>query len=280
VSYLARIRALQAHDPTRFRPWLVDGRRHGWIGRDVAAVLAETDGFAVTEKDVRLSASVHGFDARTACVGAAVERLRGAGLVGSPRDELYGVPPDWDEPPSLAVDRCAIAAFGVRACGVHVNGWTRRHGVLHLWVGTRASDRDVSPGKKDHLVAGGMPLGSGLLETLVKEAREEAGVPEALARTAVPVGVVTYRCEREGGLRDDTLYCFDLEVPEDFEPKNEDGEVASFERWPIDRVLTVIRDGDEFKYNVAPVVLDFAVRHGVLGPDEPGYREIVRGLRG
>ena len=96
---------------------------------------------------------------------------------------------------------------------------------------------------------------------------------------AVPVGAVSYRCERPEGLRDDVLFCYDLDLPEDFAPVNEDGEVESFALWPITEVLARIRDTDDFKFNVNLVVLDLAVRLGLIAPDAPGYQEIWEGLR-
>jgi hypothetical protein len=47
------------------------------------------------------------------------------------------------------------------------------------------------------------------------------------------------------------------------------------------KVLERLKDSDDFKFNVALVNLDFALRHGALSPDEePGYQAIVEGLQG
>jgi hypothetical protein len=43
-------------------------------------------------------------------------------------------------------------------------------------------------------------------------------------------------------------------------------------------VRAALRDTTAFKFNVAPVVLGFLVRHGLLGPEIPGYVAIVRAL--
>jgi hypothetical protein len=40
----------------------------------------------------------------------------------------------------------------------------------------------------DNMVAGGQPLGIGLMENVIKECGEEAGIPEAIARRAIPIG--------------------------------------------------------------------------------------------
>jgi hypothetical protein len=155
----------------------------------------------------------------------------------------------------------------------------RRPGGLFLWVATRAADKQTAPGKLDHIVAGGQPHGLGVRENLIKEAEEEAAIPAELAARAVPVGAVSYRCERPEGLRDDVLFCYDLELPEAFAPRNTDGEVESFALWPIGDVLARIRDSDDFKFNVNLVVLDLALRRGLIAPDDPDYQAIWEGLR-
>ena len=116
-------------------------------------------------------------------------------------------------------------------------------------------------------------------EKLSKEAGGEAGVPAELAARAVAVGAVSYRCERPEGLRDDVLFCYDLELPENFTPQNTDGKVESFALWPIAEVLARIRDTEDFKFNVNLVVLDLAIRRGLIAPDDPDYQEIWQGLR-
>ena len=39
-----------------------------------------------------------------------------------------------------------------------------------------------------------------------------------------------------------------------------------------------IRSTDDFKFNVNLVILDFALRHGVLRPDDPEYLDVATGL--
>jgi len=70
------------------------------------------------------------------------------------------------------------------------------------------------------------------------------------------VGRITYAMERPEGLRRDLLYCYDLELPEDFTPRAADGEVEAFELWPIGRVMQTVRDSDDFKFNVNLVLID------------------------
>jgi 8-oxo-dGTP pyrophosphatase MutT (NUDIX family) len=105
-------------------------------------------------------------------------------------------------------------------------------------------------------VAGGVGAGLTPAQTLVKEAAEEAAIPPELATQAVPVAGIGYAMERPEGLRRDLLHCFDLELPEDFQPRASDGEVESFALWPIGQVLETVRRTDDFKFNVNLVLVD------------------------
>ena len=41
----------------------------------------------------------------------------------------------------------------------------------------------------------------------------------------------------------------------------------------------LLRESDDFKFNVALVSIDFLIRRGLVGPDEPGFQEICWTLR-
>ena len=98
----------------------------------------------------------------------------------------------------------------------------------------------------------------------LKEAAEEAAIPEALAIQAVPVASFSYAMERPEGLRRDHLYCYDLVLPPDFVPNAADGEVESFELWPIAQAVAAVRDTDAFKFNVNLVLIDLFRRNGLV----------------
>jgi hypothetical protein len=90
---------------------------------------------------------------------------------------------------------------------------------------------------------------------------------------------VSYCRASETGLKPDVMLCYDLELPEDFAPRNTDGEVESFALLPAAEVARLVRDTGEFKLNCNLVVIDFLIRHGILTPDEPDYIALVQGLR-
>ncbi|XP_074926891.1 uncharacterized protein LOC116817287 [Chelonoidis abingdonii] len=126
--------------------------------------------------------------------------------------------------------------------------------------------------------AGGITVGLGVTETLVKECQEEACIPPSLAAQAQPVGTISYTYEDQRGIFPECQFVFDLELPEEFEPRVGDGEMQEFYLLDLDEVKDAIISGD-FKPNCALVALDFLIRHGHIQPDhEPHYTELVEGL--
>ncbi len=179
------------------------------------------------------------------------------------RGELFDVRAVPDGPVLSTIDRGALPAFGIQAVGMHLNGLVRRADGLHLWVARRAANKALDPGKLDHLAAGGVSAGMDAWETLIKESAEEASIPEALASRAVKRAEVSYAMMRPEGLRRDILHCYDLDLPEDFTPVAADGEVESFELWPVERAYEAVRDSDAFKFNVNLVLIDLFQRLGM-----------------
>ncbi len=282
MSLLDRLKACHGFRPHEFRRFIVAEEVVGWVLPGFAEVLRPHDMvFTVTENEIRLSDGLRDFQSRTKAVQGVLEALVRNGTLRRLRREPYPVGTGWGSEPFLTVDRAVVPLFGIEAYGIHVNGFVRARDGLKLWVGRRAMDKASAPGKLDHLIAGGHPHGISLADNLVKEAKEEADMPERLARQTVPVGAVSYRLRNEEGLRNDILFVYDLDLLEDFTPKNTDGEVEEFFLWPVDRVMRVLAETDEFKFNVALVLIDFLIRHGLIAPDDPDYEALVHGrLRG
>ena len=278
MSFGDHLRMCNSYVPARAVPLLAGNHRIGLVRRDNAAALRRfAEVFAVTEEVVALTA-----EGDAAAVSDAVDRVVDALVaehrVPKYRNETFDVAARWGMPPVFRLDRGAVPLFGTRAYGVHLNGYRRDQDGLSLWVARRAPDRRLAPNKLDNLVGGGIASGYGAADTLVKEAGEEAAIASRLIDRAVPAGAVSYRMETELGIRDDVLFVYDLELPADFVPENRDGEVADFTLMPVAAVLDRIRDTADFKFNVNLVILDFAVRHGILRPDGAEYLEVASGL--
>ena len=197
------------------------------------------------------------------------------GLLWSWVGEPFPVKASVTDPTRFVMERTLTAPLGCLTFGVHLNGYVRTHKGIELWVAKRSEQKPTFPGKLDNMVGGGQPAGLGLFENLLKECFEEAGISETQASQSIATGTISYRHTDGRGLKRDILYCYDLELPDSFVPVCQDGEVESFERLPIDDVLSLIETTDVFKYNCNLVIIDFAIRHGILtGANTPDYAEL------
>jgi isopentenyldiphosphate isomerase len=280
MSFLDHIRACNDWDPAGFVPWVLAGERLGLLRHGFAEGLRRWPRqFRITPQAVHWTPPAADFHGRTQALAEVVAVLVEEGDIDYLHGESYPVTPGSRGQARLLIDRACAPYFGVRAFGQHLNGFVRGGDGLKLWIGRRAADRRVYPRHLDNLVAGGFPWGLELAENLRKECREEAGMDAELAGRAVPVGAITY-CRASGpGLKPDVMYCYDLELPEGFEPRCTDGEVEAFYLWPVEQVMETVRDTREFKLNCNLVITDFLIRHGYLGPDTPDYLDLVQGLR-
>lgn len=267
-------------DLAAFQPLHIAGRRLGSVRPDKAqAAGLEPAGQGAWQLpgDPRDPAGV------TAALDAAAERLLQAGVLPRLKGERYAVTPAWGQPHLGSADRAAVPVLGLPAYGLHIHGFTRRGPRpqdIALWIGLRAQDRDVAPGQLDTTVGGGQPAELTLLQNLAKEGREEAGLPPGLVAEARATGAIAYTRHDKQGLRVDTLFSFDLELPADFQPAPQDDEVECFRLLPVLEVLDILLATDRFKVNCALIVTDFLLRHGVLTPDLPGYAALCRGMHG
>jgi hypothetical protein len=272
MSLIERIEVCHRHDLSRFRPFFVADRRVGFVRTDMAENLVKFPSvFRVRRDRVDVAEHLDTFDFRTAAIDSVMREMRQDGRIAGWRDELFPVAESYGETPLFDLERAAVPLFGVKAYGVHLNGYVRRDGEMWLWVGRRAATRPIEPGKLDHLVAGGLPAGMKPFDNLIKEAAEEASLPKELARRARPSGALSYRMELDGCLRDDTIFVYDLELPADFVPQNHDGEIADFKLMRLDEVERLLAETTSFKFNVGLVVVDFLIRHGHIAPDRPDY---------
>jgi isopentenyldiphosphate isomerase len=280
MSFLDRIRESNTWNPAGFRWWVVDGCRVGRIRHGLMPRLAAFgDTFVIESDAVHLNPRLTTFAARSAAVEEVLKALEAEGTITGRRNEYYPVTRNFAEPPFLQIERAGVPYFGVRAFGVHLNGFVRRADGIHMWIGRRAKDKHTYPGLLDNTVAGGQPIGISLFDNLLKECQEEANIPRALAARAIPVGCITYTVEAPDGLKPDVQFCYDLELPDDFTPRNTDGELEEFYLWPIAQVARLVAETREFKFNCNLVIIDFLIRHGLIAPDHPDYIALNQGLR-
>ena len=264
----------------QFRPFYVAGYKVGWIRpEDLPLFEQSPELFAVESERVVLLGEPSSPKERFAQLDAVLRQWRDQGHITGWRDEHYLISND-EGTPLFSVERSATALLGVLNLGVHLNGFVKCTDGIWLWMARRARNRPRYPGKLDQMVAGGMTAYQSPQQVMKRECQEEAGVPMTLAETLKSVGLVTL-CHHnsKGQLRREILYTYDLELPETFQPCNQDGEVEEFQLMPIAEVVRLVAETDEIKTNCNLVVLDFLVRHGVLHADQAYYAELVEGLR-
>lgn len=279
MSFIKRVNACNSANTSNYLPFVIDDRQMGWIKPAFSQQLAQWSNiFKLDDKSVQINDAIQGFQDRSEALDEVIHSLVQQQVIRAYLDEPYPVTAGDRNAAIMTVDRSAGAYLGIRCFGQHLNGYVRKDDGIHLWVARRARDRHIEPGKLDNMVAGGLPWHISLEQNLIKECAEEAGMSKELASQAQAAGTVSYLAESVNGIKPDTLYCYDIELPEDFIPVCTDGEVESFQLMPAEEVLQIIHDSDDFKPNCNLVILDFMIRHGLLNPQEDGYSGLVSKL--
>ncbi|KAL8816004.1 MAG: hypothetical protein Q9191_008395 [Dirinaria sp. TL-2023a] len=186
----------------------------------------------------------------------------------------------------VAIERFARSLFGIIARGAHLTVFTRTAGGggggMKIWVPRRSATLFTYPNRLDSTVAGGVTAREGPFECIVREAAEEASLPEEFVReNAHSCGVLSYvglSDAGDGGERGlvspDLIYVYDLEVGGDVVLTPGDEEVREFYLWDVEQVKDALARA-EFKTNSALVMIDFLMRHGAITPEnEKEYAEI------
>ena len=277
---MRQIRRYPAVDLGGYRRFMVTGRHMGWLVPDFARELAAYPKvFYLTDREVNLHERFATADDRSRAVADVLAHLHERGLVPGWRNELYPVNRRFGDAPLLLMERAATHLFGVPSYGINVNGLVRDGHGWKIWVAQRSAAKQVDPNMLDLVVGGGLPHGISVHDNLLKECAEEAGIPQAIAQRAKPVSLLTLMIEAPEGLRVGVQFNFDLELPADFVPRNEDGEVAGFQLWTLDQLERNLREADAFMYDVALANLDLLIRLGRIGPGDPDYLDLIAHLR-
>lgn len=279
MSFLGHIRRCNAYDLSDFVPFRVGETKVGWIRRPLSLELRRFGArFHVFEDLVHLDPSLRTLQARTEAMADTVAVLAADGLIPAPRGEMYPALEQLGAETQFEIDRAACTPFGIVNRGFHLNGLVGTGPDTRMWVARRALDKTTAPGALDNMVAGGHPSGLSAQRNMIKECAEEAGIPEGLACTAVPVSMISYTMEVGDGLRRHAFWCYDLQVPEGFTPVAVDGEVESFTLMDPKEVAAIVETSDRFKYNCNLVIIDWLMRSGRIDPEHPDYLALSIGL--
>eukprot|EP01083_Nonionella_stella_P222604 794145_1 len=158
----------------------------------------------------------------------------------------------------------------------------------NMWIARRSPIKSTYPSMTDQIVAGGQGAGLGLMENVLKECQEEAGIPDELTKNGIKaIGAVSYEMEVMHPhpdirlLERMVLFHYDFMLPDSFVPAVVDGEVEEFMQSDIQEQLVsmAIDYHDPMKPNCYLCVIDYLLRKGHLSPDTKGYLDVLRELR-
>ncbi|XP_008463362.1 nudix hydrolase 20, chloroplastic-like isoform X1 [Cucumis melo] len=288
TGYFEKVKLCNRGSDTQseFFPFVIDGQIVGYVHHGFAKHLQQYPNvFTFSQDDsvkvgacLTLHESLKTPEDRTRAVGDVVKCL-GEEVIPGTRNELFPVTSSFGAPNFFSLERAAAPYFGIKVYGVHMNGYVEKEGKKFLWVAKRSQTKPTFPGMLDHLVAGGLPQGISCGENLMKECKEEAGIPRSVSKEAIPVGAISYTDIKGYGYKRDVQFCYDLKLPESFVPENQDGEVEGFMLLPVTNVANVIRRTQFFKPNCSLVIINFLFRHGYIKPESSGYLELLQSLR-
>ena len=234
--------------PELFVPLTLEGHRIGWLRPELAARLGVWPRvFRSTPEKVVL------LDAKD--LAPVVEELAREGFIPGWRNERYRIADLFD------IERAAARPFGLTTRAVHVNGISSDG---KMWLARRANTKPIDPGLLDNLVGGGIATGLSVEQTLVKEAWEEAGIPNELARTATRGGTIRVLREVPEGVQSELIESYDLALPAGFQPKNQDGEVSEFMLLPLAQI-----EQQELTFEATLVARDFLSRRNARPGSAP-----------
>ncbi|SPB17361.1 thiamin pyrophosphokinase-like protein [Caballeronia novacaledonica] len=265
---LPAIISARRFDAAAHAPFFIGDARVGWIRRtDVDALRRWPDVFGIDEASVRLNPSLADVNSRSAALGAVIGALYAEGRIPGWRDETYAIRNDFDAPPLAFIERAASRFFGTMTYAVHLNGIVKYpDDAPQLWIARRSETKATDPGMLDNIVAGGIGWGFELMPTLVKECWEEAGMSAGLAQTAERGRTFHVLQSLPEGTQAEQIFVYDVSLPPDFAPRNQDGEVGEHRLARIEDVARWIEEG-ELTVDASLATLDCMLRHQWIDED-------------
>jgi len=260
MSYLQHIKDCNNFKPEDYLPFMILDTLVGWAKKDFVDELKSFNSvFYIDSNYFTFVESLKTAEERTQAITPVVKQLYQEGVIKSWVGETYSITNKFGDLPFFEMERAAVAYFGVRSYGVHVNGLVEKEEGIYIWIARRTKLKPFWPGKLDQIVAGGQPAGISLMDNVIKESAEEANIPKSLASQA---------------MNSDTLFNYDLWLPDHFIPENTDGEVDEFVLMSLEEMAYMTDTTQEFKNNCNLVNIDLLLRLGVISENHPDYDEI------
>ena len=238
------------------------------------------------------------FERRSAVLDSVTDQLLSLGVISRKHSDMYPVSPFTEQtaisnPQKFAlVNRGTAPYLGIDSIGVHLHCYVCKENKLTgVWLAKRAANKSHHPNYWDPTVAGGQPVELSLYENIIKEAREEAGVPAEWLRvdgltdetvftdhTSDPLTMTTAKPDGSC-MKRSIYYSFDLQVPLEWTPTAVDGEVSEFKLLSISELEEELRYGDSIRPAMRSVLLDFMIRHDLWEGSADEIDELGNAMR-
>ena len=264
MSFIQRLKDCNTHKESNFFKFFIDNYHVGFVKKKNLYIINKfPDIFSIKINKIILKKKFNNFKKRTYAINRVFNFLVKEKIISSKHREHFSVFKSFKFKPLLKVQRVIGPFFGFQFFGVHLNGFLKKNDKYFMWVGRRSSNGNF-PNDLDQIAAGGLPFNVTIKKNLIKESYEEANIDKKLILKSKYLGTVSYRVETHLGLNRHILFCYNLELPKEFIPKNNDGEITKFYLWPIKKILKIIKESRKFKFDCALVILLFAQNKKII----------------
>ena len=264
MSFIQRLKDCNTHKESNFFKFFINNYHVGFIKKKNLNIINKfPEIFSIKANKIILKKEFNNFKKRTYAINRVFNFLVNKKIISAKHREQFPVFKSFKDKPLLKVQRLAGPFFGFQFFGVHLNGFLKKNDKFFMWVGRRSANGNF-PKDLDQIAAGGLPFNVTIKNNLIKESYEEANIHKKLILKSKYLGTVSYRVETNLGLSRYILFCYNLELPKDFTPKNNDGEITKFYLWPIEKILKIIKESRKFKFDCALVILLFAQNKKII----------------
>jgi 8-oxo-dGTP pyrophosphatase MutT (NUDIX family) len=263
------LREARGHDAaTRVPLHCTDGRTRLHVGSVAHAHLSALRRWPQWLRVENESVTLHAAEAaRTDALSAMNHALRAEGLIVAWRNELFPLYDVSGRALDVAMERAATRFWGTLTLGAHCNGFVAdgQGRPARIWIARRSATKPTDPNRLDNLVGGGVPAGQSPCDAVIREGWEEAGLlPEQMGGLQRGRIVQLLRDIPEG-LQREWIHVYDLALPDDTVPRNQDGEVGELLLHDVAHALRLAASS-EMTVDASLVMLDFALRRGLFDP--------------